>query len=174
MNDDNPYAPPKAKLTNFEEDFGFGYVELAGRWTRFVAAFVDGLIGIVYAFPIIFLLGIWDYISKGQNPPFLLLVASAVLGFLGFLLIHGYFLKTNGQTVGKKLTKIRISDLQGNVPDFTKVILVRYLPLSLVQLIPMVGTYLPLLDVLFIFRGDRRCIHDLLAGTKVVKVTNPR
>jgi len=29
---------------------------------------------------------------------------------------------------------------------------------------------LPLLDVLFIFRDDRRCLHDLLAGTKVVMV----
>jgi uncharacterized RDD family membrane protein YckC len=39
-----------------------------------------------------------------------------------------------------------------------------------VALIPVIGGFLPLVDVLFIFRHDRRCIHDLLAGTNVVKV----
>jgi len=173
MSDDNPYAPPKdaipADLIVLEEDLG--HVELADRFTRFTAATLDGLLGIVYAVPILFLLGTWDYVSKGQNPPFLPLVAGGFLSFLGFVLMHGYFLKANGQTIGKMLTKIRISDLQGNVPDFTKVILLRYLPITLVQ---WFGGFLPLLDVLFIFRGDRRCIHDLLAGTKVVKETNPR
>lgn len=30
----------------------------------------------------------------------------------------------------------------------------------------LIGT----LDVLFVFRADRRCVHDLIAGTKVVHV----
>jgi type II secretory pathway predicted ATPase ExeA len=30
-----------------------------------------------------------------------------------------------------------------------------------------------LLETLFIFRKDRRCLHDLVAGTKVVKMTGP-
>jgi uncharacterized RDD family membrane protein YckC len=33
-----------------------------------------------------------------------------------------------------------------------------------------VNLILPLLDALFIFRQDRRCIHDLIAGTKVVQL----
>ena len=92
-----------------------------------------------------------------------------MIGFVFFLLIHGFFLKKNGQTVGKMLTGIRITDLEGKVPDFRKVILLRYLPISLVSLIPFVGPYLTLIDALLISEVTRRCLHDLLAGTKVVK-----
>ena len=88
-----------------------------------------------------------------------------------FLLIHGYLLMKHGQTVGKWLTGIRIADLDGGIPSFGRVVGLRYLPTSVASVIPVVGSIYPLVDVLFIFRSDRRCIHDLLAGTQVVKVT---
>lgn len=166
MSIDDPYAPPRAKLTRIDEITEDP--ELARRLTRFAASFVDGILGWVIAIPLWYLLGTWDYLKRGQNPPLPHMIALTVLSFAGFILIHGYFLKTNGQTIGKKLTAIRISDLYGNVPNFGTVLFLRYLPISLVALIPVVGPYLPLADVLFIFRSDRRCIHDLVAGTKVV------
>ncbi len=169
MNDDNPYAAPQA-------DLEFTQVvktpqQLADRSTRLASAILDGIIGWVIAVPVFYLLGLWSYVSKGQNPPVGLLIASVVIGFAGFLLIHGYLLKTKGQTVGKYLTGIRITDLDGNLPDFGKLVLLRYLPVQLVTLVPLVGAYVPLLDVLFIFRGDRRCLHDLIAGTRVFVVS---
>jgi len=166
MSEDNPCAPPMADLTDIEDfkrDTG-----LAGRWTRFAASFVDGIIGLCYGMPILFALGYWDYLATRQQPPFLLTAGAAVIGFVGFVLVHGYLLKTNGQTVGKKLLEIRIVDLDGNVPDFAKMILLRYLPITLATLIPVIGSFLSTIDVLFIFGAERRCIHDLLAGTKVV------
>ena len=166
MSVDNPYAAPEADLTVIKEAASDG--DLADRGTRFVAAFLDSLIGIAYAAPIIYLLGIWDYMIRGENPPIGLSLASAALGFLAFVLIQGYFLMTNGQTVGKKITGIRIADLDGNVPDFGKLISRRYLPISVAASIPLIGPYLSIVDVLFIFRKDRRCVHDLIAGTKVV------
>jgi uncharacterized RDD family membrane protein YckC len=123
MNEDNPYAPPTTDLTGFEDilaDSG-----LADRGTRFVAAFVDGIIGICYEFPILFGMGYWKYLSARQEPPVVLTIAASVASFTVFLLVHGYFLKKNGQTVGKKLLGIRIADLHGNVPDYAKVILLR-------------------------------------------------
>ena len=170
MNVDNPYAAPEAELTPFR--VVTKHSELATRSSRFTAAILDGVIALAYGFPILYLTGTWNYMSRGQNPPVGLTIAGSVISFLMFVLVHGYFLKTNGQTVGKKLTGIRIADLDGNVPDVTKVILARYLPISVISLIPVVGMFFPLLDVLFIFRGDRRCIHDLIAGTKVVMVKN--
>ena len=46
----------------------------------------------------------------------------------------------------------------------------RYFPLAVIAQIPFAGGIFSLIDCLFIFREDRRCIHDLIAGTKVVDV----
>ena len=166
MSLDNPYAAPEFDWSETAKEPRES--ELASRWTRFAAAFVDGIIGMAVGFGILYLFGVWDYIARRQAPPLGLMLATSVLGFAGFLLLHGYLLKTNGQTIGKKLLGIRIVDLNGNLPDFWTLILRRYLPLTLVGHVPWIGQYLPLVDVLFIFREDRRCVHDLIAGTKVV------
>ncbi len=166
MDEQNPYAPPAAELFHpqpFVRD-----AELARRLTRLAAAFIDGLINLVYGLPVMYLLGMWQYLGRRAEVPFSVLAASSVLSFIAFVLVHGYYLKTYGQTLGKRLTKIRIADLDGNVPNFANVLLLRYLPISLVTLIPGVGRYLVLIDVLFIFGEERRCVHDLIAGTKVV------
>lgn len=167
MNADNPYAAPEADLTVTEEVSTAG--ELADRSTRFVAAFLDGIIGLVCNVPLLYVLGIWKYSAEGQAPPLGLTLASGALGFGIFVLIHGRFLKRDGQTIGKKMQGIRIVDLDGNIPDFGKLILLRYLPIAAVAQIPLAGPFLTMLDPLFIFRRDRRCLHDLIAGTKVVR-----
>jgi uncharacterized RDD family membrane protein YckC len=171
MNEENPYAPPLSDL--LVVDVGEGKDRLADRFTRFTAAVLDSIIGLAFGVPTMYLMGIWTYVSQGQNPPFWLILGATALGFIWFVLIQGYLLKNKGQTVGKMLTGIRITDLNGNVPDFAKVILLRYLPISISSLIPFVGQYVALFDVLFIFRSDRRCLHDLLAGTKVIRVKTP-
>jgi uncharacterized RDD family membrane protein YckC len=168
MEVENPYAAPKAELGDPETLARDS--ELAERSKRFHAEIVDGIIALCLAIPMMYVLGIWAYLGRGEDPPEGLLLASAALGFLGFLLIHGYYLKTNGQTVGKKLAGIRIAALDGSVPDFATLVVRRYLPITLAAQVPVVGPYLTMVDVLFIFRGDRRCLHDLIAGTKVIKI----
>ncbi len=173
MRDENPYAPPKfVDLAVRDHDLqGF---QLAVRSTRFAAWFVDQLLVNVFVVGILLLVGWWPLPPSWEpNYGIWFVVAGYVLSVLGFLLINGYSLKKSGQTIGKKRNGIRISDLQGNVPGFTKLILLRYLPLSLFSAIsfPIYAPVVSLLDALFIFRGDRRCLHDLLAGTRVVKVT---
>lgn len=39
---------------------------------------------------------------------------------------------------------------------------------SFVDLFAYLGWLFVFTDVLFIFRSDRRCIHDLIAGTQVI------
>ena len=172
MNADNPYAPPEAELAPLigvgEDD------ELARRMLRLAASMVDGFIGIGTALPLMFFSGAINEMSQGRTPPLSQMLVLAALNFGLFLAVHGYFLKSNGQTLGKKLAGIRIATLDGGVPDFGRLIALRYLPISIAVNIPRMGPYLSILDVLFIFRADRRCIHDLIAGTKVVVVRTGR
>lgn len=126
------------------------------------------MIGIIIAVPFWILTGMWAFIKSGTAAPYIYTLSASVYGFLGFALIHYYFLNKNGQTIGKMLLNIRIVGVDDQSIGGTAIILKRYLPMSLVSLVPFVGSVLALADILFIFRKDRRCVHDLIAGTKVV------
>ena len=54
----------------------------------------------------------------------------------------------------------------GENGGFVPNVLLRFIVNGLLWIIPLYG----LVDILFIFRGDRRCIHDMIAGTQVVEV----
>jgi len=86
-----------------------------------------------------------------------------------FMVINGYLLVTKGQTLGKLALGIRIVDAVSNgAATAVKILGLRYVLVMLVGAIPIIGGLLGLIDFLFIFREDRRCVHDLIAGTKVV------
>ncbi|MBC8008820.1 MAG: RDD family protein [Burkholderiales bacterium] len=96
-------------------------------------------------------------------PLLAVLVPSLVL-----LVIQTWLLTTRGQTLGKKWLRIRIVRTDGRAADFVQVFLLRSMALQLVALIPVVGVLISVADPLLIFRADRRCLHDLLAGTTVI------
>ena len=64
--------------------------------------------------------------------------------------------------------------MDGSRPSFARIIVLRtWVPL-VVSWMGTVGMWAGLADVLFIiFRSNRRCLHDEIAGTKVVPVTAP-
>ncbi len=66
--------------------------------------------------------------------------------------------------------RIRIVDLNGAVLPVQRLLGLRYLPWWAASIVPFVGGLFALIDALFIFRKDHRCIHDHIAGTKVVQV----
>lgn len=89
--------------------------------------------------------------------------------FLLLWCVQSYFLLGNGQTIGKKALGIRIVSAETeSQPHWLSLLLLRE-PLSLViSLIPVIGQIYRIADVLFMFREDQRCLHDHIAGTKVV------
>lgn len=159
----NPYAAPQAQVTDVAHTVG----ELASPWLRLGGAIIDLLIQMVVILPIYFML-FWGLVSTGQQPGFLASAGFTIFGFIVFVAIQGYFLNQSGQTIAKKLLKMKIVDENGNKPEFVKLIGLRYGVVQFAQLVPFLGALYGLIDALFIFRDDRRRISDLLAGTRVV------
>ncbi|WP_342381198.1 RDD family protein [Myxococcus stipitatus] len=71
-----------------------------------------------------------------------------------------------GQSLGKRWRGIKVVRMDGSPVSLGVLILVRNLiPYGVSQLTFGVTG---IVDLLFIFREDRRCLHDLIAGTQVV------
>ncbi|MDT4885337.1 RDD family protein [compost metagenome] len=117
-----------------------------------------------------FFTGTYSALVEGTAPSLGVQLLNLVVGVAAFLIVNGRLLKNYGQTVGKRLLKIAIVDLNGQVPDLGNVLLKRYLVWWLLAYVPLVGGLILLVNYLFIFRADRRCLHDLAAGTRVVLV----
>ena len=175
----NPYAAPTAtddvaSLTDSRGD------ELAGRFTRLAAAMVDGLLVMAITLPVGIATG-FDVRAQTQQVGLLEQLAMVALGVIVMLALQGYLLATRGQTIGKLLTKIRIVDAKtGALISFVRIYVYRYLwltPLVLIAaLIPgqvddILINLVALFDGLFIFGKERRCLHDYIAGSKVIRVT---
>ncbi len=163
----NPYSAPQSVVADVQQG---GELELAGRGMRLVGAIIDGVILMILLVPIMFASGYMTMAMSGQQPGYGWQMGMTVVSFVCFVVVQGYFLNQSGQTIGKKLLGMRIVDAEGNKPDFVKLLAQRYGILYVIQLIPFLGGVFWLVDVLFIFREDRRCIHDLIAGTRVVTV----
>ena len=92
-----------------------------------------------------------------------------MLGVAAYLLINGVLLWRHGQTFGKWVCKIKVVDHNsGQLPAFWKLIVLRapFFPLLHSSLIGF--WYLLAIDLVLGFRGDRRCLHDWVCGTRVV------
>ncbi len=166
MSDENPFAPPESDVTVDQSG------ELAGRGLRFGGAIIDGLVAMMIMLPAMYMFGYWERAMVGEQSITDLLLFS-VLGFVTFVAVQGYLLANHGQTIGKRILGTRIVSIDDDsILPFWKVITLRYLPVQAVNVIPVIGPIFGLVDSLAIFREDHRCIHDLIAGTKVIVAKN--
>ena len=136
---------------------------LAGRGRRLSAVLIDGM-------PLIVLQAMRQrFASKGlADTTFTNVFVVFLLVIIVYALYQIAILSKDGQTIGKKLLHIKIVDAQtGQNGGFVPNVLKRSLLNGLLNIIP----FYFIADDLFIFRDDRRCIHDFIAGTKVVQVT---
>jgi uncharacterized RDD family membrane protein YckC len=140
---------------------------LAGRGARLAAAILDSVLVLIPFIPLA-ILSVNETMGRSG------VGAMAQFAFFGLLLValaitQIVLLATRGQSIGKILRRIRIvSIVDGSNPGFARTCLLRGLVCNLIGAIPWVGWVFSLVDVCFVFRDDRRCVHDLIAGTRVV------
>jgi uncharacterized RDD family membrane protein YckC len=159
--------------------------ELAGLGERFLAALLDTVIYAALCIPGVILIqlavmraglsllkllvdndGAKLAAIPGIGPGLLLLSAGMAL----YMLVQAWLLVTRGQTIGKLTFEIRVVTVEEEAqPRFAKICLLRAVVPGVLNAVPLLGMFFHLTDIFFIFRADRRCIHDLIAGTKVIK-----
>jgi uncharacterized RDD family membrane protein YckC len=171
----NPYAAPASNvLRSPGSQYG---LELADRGTRLGAAILEGLIFGLASAPIIAAAVMSEAaVQNGEDPQInILLVAIGSLLLLGLVIYQLIMLGQRGQSIGKRMLGIRIvTHPDGANPGGVKTILLRGLVTGIISNIPFLGALFSIVNICFIFREDRRCIHDLIAGTQVVKGQPPQ
>lgn len=106
---------------------------------------------------------------KGSTSEFIgFLIAGLLLLAFGVFQVVG--ISTRGQTLGKRVMGVRIVRVNGASAGFYRGFLLRSFVGGLPGAIPFLGTVYYIVDALFIFRADHRCIHDMIGGTCVVRV----
>jgi uncharacterized RDD family membrane protein YckC len=168
----DPFAPPAA---NLDPRLGAGGGQLASRGARFGGALLDGLVAM--PFVIIGMVVAASVSGGGMAALSKVSPLNTVIFFacgLPLNILQWYLVATKGQTLGKRWLKTKIVKKDGGNVDFVSGVVLRYwsvVGLSLVcNLLNLaaVGGLFGFVDALFVFRGDRRTLHDLIAGTKVV------
>ena len=166
----DPYTPPAAVDIETEETRAETR-PLATLGQRFFASLLDGLIPLGLVLLFIFGLRVpllsealesKDYISE--------MITSAALYIL-FLALNFYLIHTRSQTIGKLALGIQVSTVSGKSPSTTIQVGIRYAFFIFCDAIPVIGSVLSLVNILFIFGAKRKCLHDYLAGTIVVQTT---
>lgn len=133
---------------------------LADRGDRFLAKLIDGLAFGLVSIPF------WLAGGSIEGDTGGLLMLVGFIAISAMIVYQAMLLWKEGQTIGKRAMKIRIVSFEtGKNAGFEPNVFRREIVNGLLGLIPFYG----LIDVLLIFREDKRCVHDLIAGTTVVK-----
>lgn len=196
MEQHNPYAaptePPDAAAQPARGLDVPPQLMLAGWVARLVGAFIDG----VFAWGLR-LGAMWFTFTRMFHPETLppedafaqltrLLVATLLGSWLLSDAVQAFLVAHRGQSIGKIVTRTRIVRADGSPAGLFRGFVVRTLPFSALPLLPMglqilrleVGLqelvyglwpFAFLIDAALIFGATRRCGHDRLAGTLVVK-----
>lgn len=144
----------------------------AMRIQRVAAVLIDGLlvVTLLSLTPFVSNLGLEGYFETASPIPGSVVVQLIICTFVIFLLVNGWWIYRYGQTVGKRVLRIAIATNQYKVPPFNRVVLVRYFPFMIAFIFPILNP-INIVDWLMILRDDRRCLHDILAGTQVIDVS---
>ena len=179
-----PAIPPPSPSAEAEYDIPVPEITaaqpLAGLRRRFAAALIDGFLQWLCWLPAsMAMMDIFSARLSNNETPSLEMIQSAITQSLpkslpyliGLAIIQTALLCRRSQSVGKIILKIRIVTVRDGAPGGPlRAYLLRGLLTWAIEFTPYLGILFRLFDSFCIFREDQRCIHDLIAGTKVVKI----
>ena len=142
---------------------------IAARWRRLLAAAIDLPLVAAVAMLLALVTGAYEHHEdwQGIRPQ----ASALMLAFSAYFAVNAYLLVRRGQSVGKRILGIRTQQVSnGALPGLWRHML-RLLPLLPVAAVFFHWIYSVSLvvDVLAIFLPGKRCLHDYLAGTQVVR-----
>lgn len=129
----------------------------AGFWIRAVAAIIDNIIIGVAQFVLSLIFG--GGVDPEQGNPVLTGVISLVLVIVYFVWFQT---KNNGQTLGKKILGIRVTNLDGERVSMGKMFLREIIGKTISGLILFIG-------YLMAIGKAKRALHDYIAKTIVIR-----
>ncbi len=171
---ENPYSTPYSDAQPFATDHAAEHADYRNPATwatlgeRLGAAILDGLIASAAALPG---LGVWLAGLGGGNDAVLILgFFIAICGVLAVAGYQWYLISTTGQSIGKKVVGTRIVDFDnGSNPGFVRAVILRLWVPGAIGGVPGIGGCFGLINILWIFGSERRCLHDLIANTRVIR-----
>ena len=170
----NPYAPPTADIHQGVQVDPQGQYVLAERGTRLGAIIVDYLLALASMLPAgvvaSFLLFTNRDNFQSEESKWMLIGSLCMMGLmvLGFAIYQMYLISTTGQSLAKRWMGIKIVRLDGSPVGFVHGVLLRSFVIGALGGIPFVGWIVGIVDPLMIFGEERRCLHDHIAGTRVI------
>lgn len=160
----SPYYPPATLINDTLDDKdiqkeNIQKLELANRTTRLGAVIIDV---IIFSIPVILVIFLNHFNKMLINTIFY--SSLFIIIIVNLILLYQY-----GQTIGKKLLFIKIVRSNGSRAGLRRIILLRVLLTGLLTGIPKIGGIIYFADIILIFKTDRRCLHDIIADTIVIK-----
>lgn len=182
----NPYAPPESEPQESPSLEKGGRLQYATLGQRFLGAIIDGLIMVPIVLVTVFLVALADGLSIKEDGLGIIFFKFAEAGFLtnlvtsllfmgAYMGVQWNFWSSTSQSIGKKLMKTQIVNLDGTPADVKTIAFKRYLPIIVATSFTPenLSNVIAFLDAVLIFRRERNCLHDDIAKTRVVIYSKP-
>ncbi|MEM7003187.1 MAG: RDD family protein [Pseudomonadota bacterium] len=143
-------------------------VTAASPWRRLLSFGIDAILVPGLTFFLVMATGIVEDAEDYTSNIWILQVL--MLAVASYLLLNGITLWREGQTLGKRALDIMVVTADGTqTAPFWRLVLIRAWGFPLTFLLPIMPfTLVVAANLLPVFFGPRRCLHDWLAGTRVI------
>ncbi len=142
---------------------------LATRGQRLGASLIDSFIPLVGMAPLLILIPLGRFSFDFNSAITIVFAIISGLCVIGITIYGIVLMVTRSQSIGKKILNIVVFDNDSDMRATAgKVFGLRYLVNGLICSVPYLGSIYALIDVLFIFGEQKRCLHDQIANTRVV------